>query len=447
MQTLSDAERADLFDDASQQLAQVKERLEDHRSDHTDALNDALTTQDDLLTELDHITAVTDALIGPDSIPATLQDATEPTKTVERLADTITSHAEHIAWFADKHNDYNETLRSIHDDAHSILNDLLDADDAITDARSVFNDNNERPRSLKPTFTIHDDKHTRLNDELASLDDAHYEPETTSVEPLREHAAKIQDHLGGLREARQTGDDDKARHDLTGVQDHAAKLRRFLEDNLAGILDVHPAANGVKAYTARLNAAYDAAYQLAQTKDELARNLRSIHADVKSRANQLTHISDELSKHRHDFTNATRRLKDLLYTEIDTTEHAGSDGFVPSQAIPSSLDDEATHLRQRQRTFIRSYITTLRRAQTLIDPEKLAITPSGDAIQQLNQATTDAIIDDTDLNSYLRAHFSTEYYVSLPDEDDEHRANDPIRVAQRMQDVISTIDDATNALR
>ena len=444
MKTLSDAEQVDLFDNTEQRLATIKEQLEDHRATHTEALNDALTTYEELTDEHEHIHGVTNSVLGEHSIAHDIQDAAKPTKTVRHLAQTLAGHADHLAEHAAKHNEYNDALRRIHDDAQTILHDIHDTDDAIHDAYDTFAANGDQPATLQPAFDIYTERLNRLDNELSQLDNVHYEPSNVDANSLSEHAQKIRDHLAGLDDA---DNPDKEHHDFTELKHHAQAIHDTIHDTLASILDVHPSANGVKAYTARVNAAYDAAYHVVQAKHELARQLRDITADLQSKARQLETVSDELSKHRHDFINATRRLKDLLYTEIRTEDHADNHGRVPDNAVPDELHEEAQHLRQRQRAFIRSYITTLRRAQTMISPSRLAITPAYQALHAFDNATTDKLLGDNDLNSYLRDNFTDDYYLSLPDEDDTHRDHDDLRVAQAMNDVITTIDDAINELR
>lgn len=456
MDTLSDAEQADTLSDDADRMQSMKDKLHRIRSEHQGTIDDAKQRRQRLSHELSLTASFRTILIGPQSLTQTviseaenIQDTADITSSFLEAATTVAQHAEHLAGLADDHNEYNEALNRVEAQAQDVLDETLSLDDnAVQEAKAVHDANNAEPSQLTPLFDVHERRRHRLQERLERLNaftDEH-DDLTSTAEQLQHHAAKIHDHLAGIHDAHASNNPDKAQHDVNELQQHAEALHDHVKEHLASILDITPRDAGLNAYLAALEDAYDAAYQYAQANHDIIIELHDIQSTLQSRIDHLHSIADMLRSAHDDFKTTTRRLKDLLYTEINTEEHCGDDGKVPEDAVPDSLRNEANHLRQRQRTYIRSYTTSLRRASNLFDDTLLAVTQSNEARAHLAQATPETVVSD-DVNAFLDDEFTDAYYVTLPDEDDPHRHNDDLTVAQAMKDAIDHIDDAASALR
>ena len=377
----------------------------------------------------------------------------EPDDTIPRafytLTDTVASHLDTIEGVADHHVDYAESVDSVREtinDAAIELEGLVDdeRDDIIND---IINDDKPVPAELKPLLEVYEEHERSVEDALNDL--LHDKPRLTANTPdeltdgLAHHAQKVRDHANGLKHA---DDEDKRRHDTTKLTEHVEHAQRLVADHLSALLNVSPSSEALDAYNADVTATYAETKHLRSTREHVIQQLRSEQAKLREQADTLTGLIDDLDHHRSKFYNATRRIKDLLATELTIDNQADENGFIPRSTVPDSLDDDVNDLQRQQREAITSYTKLLSRKDAIITDDYLSLFNLDVARQHLDDATTETMFNGHD-DERVRQDFHDAYYVVLTDEDDVHRQRAPYDVTAGMDAVIEHLRDAVEAIQ
>ena len=365
------------------------------------------------------------------------------------LTDTLASHLDTIEGVADHHVEYAETVDAVREtinDAAIELEGLVDdeRDDIIND---IINDDKPVPSELKPLLDVYEEHEASVENALTDL--LHDKPRLTADTPdeltdeLAHQAQKVRDHANGLKHA---DDEDKRRHDTTKLIEHVKHAQRLVTDHLSSLLNVSPSSEALNAYNADVKATYAETKHLRSTREQAIKQLRSEQAKLIEQADTLNGLTDDLHHHRSKFYNATRRIKDLLATELTIDNQADENGFIPRDVVPETLEDDVEELQRRQREAITSYTKLLTRKDAIINDDYLSLFDRNVARQHLDDATSETMFNGHD-DERVRQDFHDAYYVVLTDEDDVHRQRAPYDITAGMDAVIEHVDDAVEAIQ
>ena len=365
------------------------------------------------------------------------------------LTDTLASHLDTIESVADHHVEYADNVDAVREtinDAAIELESLIDdeRDDIIND---IINDDKPVPSELKPLLEVYKEHEASVENALNVL--LHDKPRLTADTPdeltdeLAHQAQKVRDHANGLKHA---DDEDKRRHDTTKLIEHVKHAQRLVTDHLSSLLNVSPSSEALDAYNADVKATYAETKHLRSTREQAIKQLRSEQAKLIEQADTLNGLTDDLHHHRSKFYNATRRIKDLLATELTIDNQADENGFIPRDVVPETLEDDVEELQRRQREAITSYTKLLTRKDAIINDDYLSLFDRNVARQHLDDATSETMFNGHD-DERVRQDFHDAYYVVLTDEDDVHRQRAPYDITAGMDAVIEHVDDAVEAIQ
>lgn len=444
----------DELDEEKNSLLSFKAQLETDLADCKEHIESLHGEQERLKRDVASLHRYKDTVLGADSDAAILRDAAEDhgdtlPETFTVLTETVHTHLEQIQRIVEAYQSYSERVETITEDIHDAVDHLTEYtdqdDDLITDAIKR-QDEYHVPDSLKPLFRVYQDNEEAVTDAVANAErDLRVDHAHDFIDDLKHHKQKLRDHLVGVQEA--DGENpEKLSHDVSKIIEHLDQARTSITNHIGTILTVKPRAEDLNAYQARVKAAYSKADDLRVTRTKIIQEFQVQRSTLRQQGERLRGVKNDLDQQRAKFVNATRRIKDLLATAMQTEDHADDNGFVPQHSVPNDLHDDLDSLQTQQRNAITSYLKHLSRVQAVVNDDLLSLFAFDDAQDHLDQAHQDVFLHDETEQS-IRDQFHDAYYLALPDEDDDHRDNASFLIAQRMDDTSSHVKAVINTLQ